>query len=59
MVTDVVCGMHIDETKATEKSEYNGKTYCFCSSSCKSAFEKEPKKYAERKESGSEHQHHH
>jgi YHS domain-containing protein len=45
MVKDVVCGMDVDEKKVTMKSEYKGKTYYFCSKTCKVAFEKEPEKY--------------
>ncbi len=55
---DPVCGMQIDEKKATAKSEYQGTTYYFCSPSCKAAFDKEPSKYAKPKESGG-HEHHH
>ena len=43
---DPVCGMKIDEPKATAKSEYQGDAYYFCSPSCKAAFDKEPSKYA-------------
>ena len=56
---DPVCGMQIDEKKATAKSEYQDTTYYFCSPSCKAAFDKEPSKYAEPKESGGHEHHHH
>ena len=36
MEKDVVCGMQIDPAKAAGTSEYQGKTYYFCSKSCKS-----------------------
>ena len=39
MERDVVCGMQVDPAKAAARSEYNGKTYYFCSSSCKIKFE--------------------
>ena len=55
MVTDLVCGMQIDETKASEKSVHNEKTYYFCSPSCKAAFDKEPEKYGGRSEDESAH----
>jgi YHS domain-containing protein len=42
---DPVCGMTVDEEKATAKSEYMGKTCYFCSQGCKVAFEKDPEKY--------------
>jgi len=45
MAKDPVCGMEVDEKKAAAKLEYKGKTYYFCTSSCKEAFEKEPEKY--------------
>jgi YHS domain-containing protein len=45
MVKDPVCGMDVDSGTATGKSEYQGKTYYFCSSGCKKAFDKEPQKY--------------
>ncbi len=45
MVTDPVCKMQIDETKAAAKSEYNGKTYYFCAVGCKKRFDAEPQKY--------------
>jgi Cu(I)/Ag(I) efflux system membrane fusion protein len=49
-VSDPVCGMELDPVKAAGKSEYKGKTYYFCSKSCKETFDKDPKKYAEPKQ---------
>lgn len=49
-VKDVVCGMKIDPAKAKGKSEYKGKTYHFCSEDCKTKFDKDPAKYAEKTE---------
>ena len=46
MEKDVICGMQVDPTKAAGKSDYNGKTYYFCSPACKSKFEANPKLYA-------------
>ncbi|HEV8397154.1 MAG TPA: YHS domain-containing protein [Vicinamibacterales bacterium] len=46
METDVVCGMQIDPSKAAGTSQYNGKTYYFCSASCKAKFDANPKQYA-------------
>ena len=46
MTKDLVCGMMVDEKKAKFKSSYEGKNYFFCSPGCKSAFDKNPKKYA-------------
>ncbi len=45
MVTDPVCKMTIDETKAAGKSEYKGTTYYFCAVSCKKQFDADPQKY--------------
>jgi len=39
MERDVVCGMQVDPAKAAGKSEYNGKTYYFCSPICKKKFD--------------------
>ncbi len=44
MTRDVVCGMMVDEKKS-QKKNYKGKDYYFCSESCKSGFEKNPGKY--------------
>ncbi len=44
-VKDPVCGMEIEIQQAAAKTEYQGKTYYFCSPGCKTAFEKDPKKY--------------
>jgi YHS domain-containing protein len=45
MVKDPVCGMEIDPKTAAGKSDYKGKTYYFCSSGCKSDFDKTPEKF--------------
>jgi YHS domain-containing protein len=47
MAKDPVCGMMVDEKKAKFKSDYNGKTFYFCASSCKSTFDKDQAKYAD------------
>ena len=44
-VTDPVCGMHVEATASTAKSEYGGQTYHFCCSGCKSKFDKSPDQY--------------
>jgi Cu+-exporting ATPase len=46
MERDVVCGMQVDPAKAAGKSDYNGKTYYFCSNGCKVKFDADPSKYA-------------
>jgi YHS domain-containing protein len=45
MVKDPVCKMDVNEKTAKLKSDYNDKTYYFCSSSCKTNFDKNPSKY--------------
>jgi YHS domain-containing protein len=44
MPVDPVCGMDVDE-KATERAEYEGQTYYFCSRDCKEEFESSPEDY--------------
>jgi len=53
---DPVCGMAVDPEKAAGASVHAGKTYYFCSTSCRDKFEKEPAKYANAP-ARDEHQH--
>jgi P-type Cu+ transporter len=46
MERDVVCGMQVDPATAAAKSEYNGKTYYFCSLGCKKKFDANASQYA-------------
>ena len=46
MEKDPVCGMSVNTNQAVLKTDYQGKTYYFCSAGCKKAFDKEPGKYA-------------
>ena len=46
MERDVVCGMQVDPAKAAGSSEFNGKTYYFCSKTCKAKFDANPEHYA-------------
>jgi YHS domain-containing protein len=46
MEKDPVCGMDVDPKEAAGKSEFQGKTYYFCSPGCKADFDKEPQRYA-------------
>lgn len=59
MVKDPVCGMEVDPKTASEKSDYQGKTYYFCSGGCKKAFDKDPQKYAGKPTEDSHSGHHH
>ncbi len=45
MERDVVCGMQVEPAKAAGTSEYDGKTYYFCSKGCKAKFDAAPKQY--------------
>jgi Cu+-exporting ATPase len=49
MQTDPVCGMQIDEQQTAGKSEYQGKTFNFCSPTCKQQFDQNPQRYAGQK----------
>ncbi len=46
MERDVVCGMQVEPAKAAGTSGYNGKTYYFCSNSCKARFDANPSQFA-------------
>jgi xanthine dehydrogenase accessory factor len=43
---DPICGMTVDVSVAKHKSEFHGKYFYFCCSSCKQTFDKQPEKYA-------------
>ncbi len=43
---DPVCGMMVDEKRSAGTSAYQGKTYYFCGPGCKTAFDKNPAKFA-------------
>ncbi len=49
MQRDPVCGMQVNEKTAAGKSEYQGKTYYFCSIGCKRTFDQSPSKFVEAK----------
>lgn len=42
MVKCPVCGMDVDDKKAKKFVQYEGQTYYFCASGCKSLFEHDP-----------------
>ncbi|HKQ74693.1 MAG TPA: YHS domain-containing protein [Blastocatellia bacterium] len=46
MQTDPVCGMQVDDQKATAKSQFQGTNYYFCSNECKRKFDQQPQQYA-------------
>jgi len=45
LAVDPVCKMIVDEKTAEHKTVYKGKTYYFCATGCKIAFEENPEKY--------------
>jgi P-type Cu+ transporter len=45
-VTDPVCGMTIDPSKAVGSSSHQGETYHFCSRGCETKFDAAPAQYA-------------
>lgn len=47
-VTDPVCGMTIDSVTAAGVSQYEGRTFYFCSEECKRQFDADPEPYAEK-----------
>jgi Cu+-exporting ATPase len=48
MGKDPVCGMQVSEEQALGKSEYQGRTYYFCSTTCKEQFDQNPERYLGR-----------
>jgi prolipoprotein diacylglyceryl transferase len=46
MAKDPVCGMNVEEQKAAGTSQYGGRSYFFCSKSCKEKFDQNPEQYA-------------
>ena len=48
MAKDPVCDMMVDENNAAGKSEYQGKTFYFCSVICKKKFDRAPQEYANK-----------
>jgi Cu+-exporting ATPase len=47
---DPVCGMDVTYETAQARTEYEGRTYYFCSVECKEAFDEEPEKYVQQEE---------
>jgi len=42
---DPVCGMMVDEKKTKFISNYEGKSFYFCSAACRTSFDKDPRRY--------------
>jgi Cu+-exporting ATPase len=47
LAEDLICGMTVDEKICKLTSQYQGKTYFFCSPNCKETFENDPSKYVD------------
>ena len=41
-----VCGMEVNPKSAPAKTQYEGRTYYFCSQECIEEFEKNPQRFA-------------
>lgn len=52
MEKDPVCGMLVDPQRAAGSLIQGGKTYYFCSPTCRAKFEKEPKRYTREAQAG-------
>ena len=42
MDRDPVCGMEVEDTPDTSRAVHEGRTYVFCSDSCRERFEESP-----------------
>jgi Cu+-exporting ATPase len=49
-VTDPVCGMKIDSSKAAASTFHNGESFSFCNQGCAAKFKADPFKYTQRKD---------
>lgn len=45
-VVDPVCGMSIEPPSAAARRGFEGKTYYFCSDSCKRSFDADPRQFS-------------
>lgn len=45
---DPVCGMDVDTKSAAGQSEHQGKSFYFCSLSCKRKFDQNPEQYLQK-----------
>jgi Cu+-exporting ATPase len=49
MEMDPVCGKTVSRGEVAERSEYQGRTYYFCSPECRASFDKNPLQYSVRR----------
>ena len=47
-VIDPVCGMQIDREEAAATESFHGRTFYFCSGSCRDKFRASPERYANK-----------
>jgi len=45
MARDPVCGMEVDERELAATSQFQGRTFQFCSIDCKKKFDQNPEEY--------------
>jgi len=50
MENDPVCGMQIEKEDAAGQSDFEGRTYYFCSSACQEKFDANPTQYTNESE---------
>ncbi|TAK75795.1 MAG: YHS domain-containing protein [Dehalococcoidia bacterium] len=48
MARDPVCGMNVEPKSAAASTEWQGKTYYFCSDSCARQFQQDPGRYIKK-----------
>ncbi len=44
-----VCGMDVDERTARNTAQHEGQTYYFCAPGCKRMFERDPRRFLEKR----------
>jgi Cu+-exporting ATPase len=49
---DPVCGMDVERDDAAGHSNFEGKTFYFCSNECKEKFDQNPQTYVESAQKG-------
>lgn len=54
IMKDPVCGMVVAQDSEIHKTEYQGRTYLFCSAGCLRKFESNPERYFQRSKEGQE-----
>lgn len=55
MTRDPVCGMQVDENKASATSTYQGQKFAFCGPECKAKFDQNPERYRHAQQQGQQH----